>query len=36
MAAMRIGKLSNEDLERLVLSKFHRARPESMRAPAIG
>ena len=36
MAAMRIGKLSNEDLERLVLSKFHRTRPESMRAPAIG
>ncbi len=33
---MRLGKLDNDELERLVLSKFRRKRPESMTAPSIG
>ena len=33
---MRLGKLSNEQLEALVLSKFKKTRPESLGAPQIG
>ncbi len=33
---LRLGKLDNDDLERLVLKKFHRVRPESLSYPAIG
>lgn len=33
---LRLGKLDNDDLERLVLHKFRRVRPESLSAPAIG
>jgi len=33
---LRLGKLDNDDLERLVLQKFRRVRPESLSAPAIG
>lgn len=33
---MRLGKLDNDELERLVLSKFTKTRPEPMRAPQIG
>ena len=33
---MRLGKLDNDELERLVLSKFARARRESLAAPEIG
>ena len=33
---LRLGKLDNDDLERLVLRKFRRVRPESLSAPAIG
>ncbi len=33
---MRLGKLDNDDLNRLVLSKFHATRPESASSPAIG
>ena len=33
---LRLGKLDNDDLERLVLKKFHRIRPESLSSPTIG
>lgn len=33
---MRLGKLDNDDLERLILKKFRRVRPEALSAPAIG
>ena len=33
---LRLGKLDNDDLERLVLKKFRRVRPEPLSAPAIG
>ena len=33
---MRLGKLDNDELERLVLSKFHPKRKESLAAPEIG
>lgn len=33
---MRLGKLSNEKLEELILSKFHSRRPEALSAPHIG
>lgn len=33
---MRLGKLDNDQLERLVLSKFQRTRPESAGGPKIG
>lgn len=33
---MREGKLSNQDLERLVLSKFHSQRPEVLVPPGVG
>ena len=33
---MRLGKLDNDELERLVLKKFHRVRNESLAAPEIG
>lgn len=33
---MRLGKLDNDDLERLILRKFRRVRPEALSAPAIG
>ncbi|HWQ06492.1 MAG TPA: AIR synthase family protein [Feifaniaceae bacterium] len=33
---LRLGKLDNDDLERLVLHKFRRVRSESLSAPAIG
>ena len=33
---MRLGKLDNDTLERIVLSKFQKTRPESLRAPEIG
>lgn len=33
---MRLGKLDNDDLERLVLNKFRRVRPEPLSMPAIG
>ena len=33
---MRLGKLDNDELERLVLNKFKRTRPESFCAPGIG
>ena len=33
---LRLGKLDNDDLERLVLTKFHRVRPESLSSPTIG
>lgn len=33
---LRHGKLDNDDLERLVLKKFCRVRPEPLSAPAIG
>lgn len=33
---MRLGKLDNADLERFVLSKFARTRPETRNMPAIG
>lgn len=33
---LRLGKLDNDDLERLVLKKFHRVRPESLSSPTIG
>ena len=33
---LRLGKLDNDDLERLVLKKFRRVRPESLSSPTIG
>lgn len=33
---LRLGKLDNDDLERLVLKKFRRVRPESLSSPKIG
>jgi hydrogenase maturation factor len=33
---LRLGKLDNDDLERLVLKKFRRIRPESLSSPTIG
>lgn len=33
---MRLGKLDNDELEQLVLKKFHRVRKESLAAPEIG
>lgn len=33
---MRIGKLNNEDLETLILSKFHKTRPEALSSPTVG
>lgn len=33
---LRLGKLDNDDLERLVLKKFQRVRPESLSSPTIG
>ena len=33
---LRLGKLDNDDLERLVLKKFRRVRPESLTSPTIG
>lgn len=33
---MRLGKLDNDELERLVLKKFKRTRPESLAVPEIG
>jgi len=33
---LRLGKLDNDDLERLVLTKFRRVRPESLSSPTIG
>ena len=33
---LRLGKLDNDDLERLILKKFHRVRKESLSAPMIG
>jgi len=33
---MRLGKLDNDDLERLVLKKFRRVRPEPLSMPTIG
>lgn len=33
---LRLGKLDNDDLERLVLKKFRRVRPEPLSSPAIG
>ena len=33
---LRLGKLDNDDLERLVLKKFRRVRPESLSFPTIG
>jgi len=33
---MQLGKLDNDDLERLILKKFRRVRPEALSAPAIG
>lgn len=33
---MRLGKLSNEQLERLVLEKYKRTRPEALSAPTVG
>lgn len=33
---LRIGKLDNDDLERLVLKKFRRVRSESLSSPTIG
>ena len=33
---LRLGKLDNDDLDRLVLKKFRRVRPESLSAPSIG
>ena len=33
---LRLGKLDNDDLERLVLNKFRRIRPESLSSPTIG
>lgn len=33
---MRLGKLDNDELERLVLSKYKRTRPESCSAPGVG
>lgn len=33
---MRLGKLDNDQLEQLVLNKFHRTRPESLYAPGVG
>jgi hydrogenase maturation factor len=34
--SLRLGKLDNDDLERLVLKKFVRVRPEPLSMPAIG
>lgn len=33
---LRLGKLDNDDLDRLVLKKFRRVRPESLSSPTIG
>lgn len=33
---MRLGKLDNDELERLVLGKFPRTRPESLHGPRVG
>lgn len=33
---LRLGKLDNDDLERLVLNKFRRVRPESLSSPTVG
>ena len=33
---LRLGKLDNDDLDRLVLKKFRRIRPESLSSPTIG
>lgn len=33
---LRLGKLDNDDLDRLVLKKFRRVRPEALSAPTIG
>lgn len=33
---LRLGKLDNDDLDRLVLQKFRRVRPESLSSPTIG
>lgn len=33
---MRLGKLDNDELERLVLHKFAKTRPESLQAPQVG
>ena len=33
---MRLGKLDNDELERLVLRKFQKSRKESLAAPEIG
>ena len=33
---MRLGKLDNDDLERLILKKFRRVRPEALSAPSVG
>ena len=33
---MRLGKLDNDELERLVLHKFQKSRKESLAAPEIG
>lgn len=33
---LRLGKLDNDDLDRLVLKKFRRMRPESLSSPTVG
>lgn len=33
---LRLGKLDNDDLDRLVLKKFRRVRPESLSSPTVG
>ncbi len=33
---LRLGKLDNDDLDRLVLKKFRRVRPESLSTPTVG
>ncbi len=33
---LRLGKLDNDDLERLVLNKFRRVRPETLSFPTVG
>ena len=33
---LRLGKLDNDDLDRLILKKFRRVRPESLSSPTIG
>lgn len=36
VSPMRIGKLDNDELERLVLCKYHRTRKESLSSPTVG